>query len=171
MIKIDASKTEISQAKFSHELLLINLILVHIFLGVALMKFIDIKFAVNVPIVISLLIIAWTVFKTRKLQQNASYFVYLHWQKSLDNYRILVGAYIYYWLVVGGNALLSSDVPADSMSGNNPFDLIVLLAAIVPLFLTLLFLFAISSGLAFNAGNSEYSKEWDKTSKKINARI
>lgn len=162
MIKLEVSQAQIKHAKQAHELFTINLILVHIFLSVAIMKFLDIRYAINVPISVSLLLIVWTYFKVQTIKKTASYFVYLHWQIAFNWYKPLLGAYVFYWLMTGGNALLNLGKTVDSMDGTNPFDLIVLMIATVPLFLMVLFLFVVGSGLMFNATKAEVSEKWIK---------
>ena len=83
--------------------------------------------------------------------------LYLHWQLSLNRYRLLIGAYVFYFLI-NGLSLLFVD-GTHSMDGTNITDFILSLLSAVPLFFSVLISVVLGSGSMFNAGRGEISEK------------
>lgn len=84
----DIDEALIKPAKAAHELFMVNLgtlLLLGpmaIFLGIG-------RLGIVVPILVSLLFILYTYLKHRSLAQRGAWFVRMHWQLALRNYRLL----------------------------------------------------------------------------------
>ncbi|SFV83154.1 hypothetical protein MNB_SUP05-12-464 [hydrothermal vent metagenome] len=115
------------------------------------------NFAIATSIALSLCIIAYTFFRTKKAKQNDAYLVYLHWQLSLNRYKLLIGAYVFYFIVISLSLVITSDAPA-SMDGSSIIDSILSLLGVVPLFFAVLVSVVLGSGSMFNAGRGEIDK-------------
>ena len=59
-----------------------------------------------------LFIIIYTYFRTKKAKSNNPYLVYLHWQFSLNRYKVSIGAYVFCFLVTSLALIISTDVNA-----------------------------------------------------------
>jgi uncharacterized Tic20 family protein len=162
MQQITTDKNEIKQGKAAHELFTVNILLVHLFLSVAILKFGDANLAINVPIVVSLLIIIWTYFKNKNISKDASCFVKVNWQISLNRYKYLIISYILYAVIITIGYFVSLDAPA-SMDGTNIVYTIFTRLSVIPLFITVLVLAIAGSGSLFNSGKGEVpAKEVEK---------
>ena len=84
----DIDESLIKPAKAAHELFMVNLgslLLLGpmaVFLGIG-------RLGIVLPIIVSLLFILYTYLKTGRLAGNGPWFVQMHWQLALRNYRIL----------------------------------------------------------------------------------
>ncbi len=157
---INASIKERRDAKAAHELFTINTVIVHLFFTLGLIKLlnIDMNSAIYLSILISFTIIIYTYFRTKKAKSNDAYLVYLHWQLSLNRYKLLISAYVFYFLVTSLGLIISTDVPV-SMDGIRIIDSILSLLGIVPLFFCILLSVVLGSGSMFNAGRSEINQK------------
>ncbi len=87
----DIDEAQIKPAKAAHELFMVNLgalLLLGpmaVFLGIG-------RLGIVLPVLSSLGFILFTYFKSRRLEREGPWFVYVHWRQALYNYR---------WLVVG----------------------------------------------------------------------
>ncbi len=160
IITIDASAKERKSAKAAHELFTLNTIVVHIFLTLGLIKVFGtgMDVAISTSIILSLFIIAYTYMRTKKAKTQDVRLVYLHWQLSLNRYKLLIGAYIFYFLISVVGLLLGSDAPA-SMDGVSIVSSIMTLLGVVPLFFVVLVSVVLGSGSMFNAGRGEIDKK------------
>lgn len=113
--------------------------------------------AVPLSIGVSCLIIVFTFFRTKKAKTRDAQLIYLHWQLSLNRYRLLIGAYVFYFLI-NGLSLLFVD-GTQSMDGTNITDSILGLLSAVPLFFSVLVSVVLGSGSMFNAGRGEISEK------------
>jgi len=160
MITLETNPQIKRDAKTPHELFTINVIMVHLIFSLGLIKLLNISMATSiaVSILISLCIATYTYFRTKKAKQNDPYLVYLHWQLSLNRYKPLIIAYIFYFTVTSLTLVISSDAPA-SMDGSTILDSILILLGIVPLFFTVLISVVVGSGSMFNAGRGEIDEK------------
>jgi hypothetical protein len=84
----DIDEALIKPAKAAHELFMVNLgtlLLLGpmaIFLGIG-------RLGIVLPILVSLLFILYTYLKNRSLAKSGAWFVQMHWQLALRNYRFL----------------------------------------------------------------------------------
>ncbi|MDC9727042.1 MAG: hypothetical protein PSN35_04320 [Candidatus Thioglobus sp.] len=156
IIKIDATEQERKAAKAAHELFTINAILIHVIGGLGLIKLLNtsLDIAIGLTIVISAMLIIYTYFRTKKAKSNDPYLVYLHWQLSLNRYKILITAYIFYFLITS-LGLLIGDSGVSSMDGTSIIGSIMTLLGTVPLFFAVLVSAVLGSGSMFNAGRGE----------------
>lgn len=156
MTSIQASAQDRRSAKAPHELFTINTVIVHLFFSLAMIKLFSfsMSLAIGTSIAISLCIIAFTFFQTKKSKENDSHLVYLHWQLSLGRYKLLIGAYVFYFLVTSLSMVISVDAPV-SMDGSKIIDSILDLLGVVPLFFAVLVSVVLGSGSMFNAGRGE----------------
>ena len=156
---IEAGADERRSAKAPHELFTINAMIVHLFFSLGMVKLFNLSmnFAIATSIALSLCIIAYTFFRTKKAKQNDAYLVYLHWQLSLNRYKLLIGAYVFYFIVTSLSLVIASDAPA-SMDGSSIIDSILGLLGVVPLFFAVLVSVVLGSGSMFNAGRGEIDK-------------
>ncbi|SFV76018.1 hypothetical protein MNB_SUP05-13-25 [hydrothermal vent metagenome] len=156
---IEAGADERRSAKAPHELFTINAMIVHLFFSLGMVKLFNLSmsFAIATSIALSLCIIAYTFFRTKKAKQNDAYLVYLHWQLSLNRYKLLIGAYVFYFIVISLSLVITSDAPA-SMDGSSIIDSILSLLGVVPLFFAVLVSVVLGSGSMFNAGRGEIDK-------------
>jgi len=108
IIKIDATEQERKAAKAAHELFTINTILIHIIGTLGLIKLLNtsMNIAIGLTIVVSTGVIIYTYLRTKKAKKNDAYLVYLHWQMSLNRYKILVSAYVFYILITSLGLLI-----------------------------------------------------------------
>ncbi len=160
IITLEASAKERRAAKTPHELFTINTVVVHLFFTLGLIKLFNMgmNLAIGLSIALSFCIIAYTFFRTKKAKKDDPYLVYLHWQLSLNRYKLLIGAYIFYFLVNSLSLVLSTDAPA-SMDGSNIMDSILSLLGVVPLFFAVLISVVLGSGSMFNAGRGEVDEK------------
>ncbi|MDG2395360.1 hypothetical protein [Candidatus Thioglobus sp.] len=161
VIKIDATEQERKAAKAAHELFTINAILIHVIVSLGLIKILNTSMgvAVGITIVISAFIIIYTFLRTKKAKANDPYLVYLHWQLSLNRYKILISAYIFYFLVTS-LGLLIGDGGSTSMDGTSIAGSILTLLGTVPLFFAVLVSAVLGSGSMFNAGRGEVEQKF-----------
>ena len=155
MIILSKDKQEQKLAQTPHELFTINIIIVHILLPLGLVKFVGASY-LFLAIITSLLIIAFTYWKTQKIKTTSQYFVYLHWQYALNHYKpvlIVYGVSVVIFLL---GWFISSN------SQGNMQDIIkniFTLLSVIPLFFTVLTVFVIESGLMFSAGRGEVQQK------------
>jgi hypothetical protein len=161
IITLKTSEKERKAAKSAHELFTINVILVHIIGTLGLIKLLNTSMntAISLSIAISLGLIIYTYFRTQKAKKNDAYLVYLHWQMSLNRYRILIIAYVFYFLITS-LGLLFGDDGTHSMDGSSILDSILTLLGIVPLFFSVLVCAVLGSGSMFNAGRGEIEQNF-----------
>ena len=143
-------------AKIPHEVFTFNIIIVHIFFSVAIMKFANFNY-LFLPILLSLLIIIWTYFRTKKVKQTKSFFVYLHWQYSLNWYRPIIFVYTISIVIYILGMFIASNSEANMQEIINT---IFTLLSLVPLFFTILTAFVVESGMMFNAGRGEVPEKF-----------
>jgi len=143
IIKIDASSQERREAKAAHELFTINAILVH---------------AIGLTVLVSMAIILYTYFRTKKAKVDDVYLVYIHWQMSLNRYKILISAYVFYFLITSLGMVIG-DNNVSSMDGTSIIESILTLLGIVPLFFAVLISAVLGSGSMFNAGRGEVDQK------------
>ncbi len=160
IVTIDASAKERRDAKVAHELFTINMVVVHLFLTLGLIKLLNTNMssAIGLSILISFIIIIYTYFRTKKAKSNDQYLIYLHWQLSLNRYKLLIGAYIFYFLVTSLTLIISNDAPV-SMDSTRIIDSILNLLGVVPLFFCILISVVLGSGSMFNAGRGEVDQK------------
>lgn len=160
---IQASAQERRSAKAPHELFTINTVIVHLFFSLGMIKLFSLPMssAIGVSIVISLCIIVYTFFRTKKSKKNDPHLVYLHWKLSLGRYKLLIGAYVFYFIVTSLSMVVGTDAPA-SMDGSKIMDSILDLLGVVPLFFAVLVSVILGSGSMFNAGRGEIDKAFMK---------
>ncbi len=161
IIKIDATEQECKSAKVAHELFTINAILIHVIGGLGLIKLLNtsMDLAIGLTIAISAIIIAYTYLRTKKAKENDSYLVYLHWQLSLSRYKILISAYLFYFLITS-LGLVIGDSGMSSMDGTSITGSILTLLGTVPLFFAVLISAVLGSGSMFNAGRGEVEQKF-----------
>jgi hypothetical protein len=161
IIKIDATQQERKRAKAAHELFTINTILVHIIGTLGLIKLLNtsMNIAIGLTIIVSIGVIIYTYLHTQKIKKNDGYLVYLHWQMSLNRYKILITAYVFYALIIS-LGLWIGDNGISSMDGTSIIGSILTLLGIVPLFFAVLILTVLGSGSMFNAGRGEVEQKF-----------
>ncbi|RUM78908.1 MAG: hypothetical protein DSZ16_09440, partial [Candidatus Thioglobus sp.] len=76
------------------------------------------------------------------------------WKLSLDRYKLVIGAYVFYFIATSLSFFIDTDAPA-SMDGTSIVDSILSLLGIVPLFFVILVSMVLGSGSMFNAGRGE----------------
>ncbi len=160
LIKIDASSQERREAKAAHELFTINAILVHVIGSLGLIKLLNtsLNIAIGLTVVVSMAIILYTYFRTKKAKVDDVYLVYIHWQMSLNRYKILISAYIFYFLITSLGVVIG-DNNVSSMDGTSIIESILTLLGIVPLFFAVLISAVLGSGSMFNAGRGEVDQK------------
>jgi hypothetical protein len=154
MQQITTDSNDIKKGKIPHEIFTVNILLVHLFLSVAILKFGNAHLALNIPIVISLIIIIWSYFQNQKVAKTDSCFVKIHWQLSINRYKYLIISYIVYAIILGIGTIISSGAPA-SMDGTNIMYTVFHRLSVIPLFLTVLVLAIVGSGSLFNVSKGE----------------
>ncbi len=161
IITIDATEQERKAAKSAHELFTINAILVHVIGALGLIKLLNtsLDIAISLTIAISAIIITYTYLRTKKAKQNDPYLVYLHWQLSLNRYKILISAYVFYFLITMLGMLIG-DGGMSSMDGTSITSSIMTLLGIVPLFFSVLVSAVLGSGSMYNAGRGEVDQKF-----------
>jgi len=158
---ISEDKSEQKLAKIPHEIFTVNAALLHLFLPAAMLKLGEPRFAISAPIVISIFIIIWTYFRTKKSIKNDSLLVQIHWQISLNRYKFLIGAYIFYFLVNVVSLLFFADAPK-GMDGQSVIENVFLILGVVPLFAMVFLSVLLGSGSMFNARRGEVPESWLK---------
>ena len=151
---ISQDKNEQKLAKIPHEIFTINAALIHLFLATAMLKFGDPKFAINLPIMISVCIIIWTYFRNKKAQKYDCDLVKIHWQISLKRYKSLIFVYIFYFLI-NYIVILAIGDTATGINGDNLMQNVFLILSVVPLFVVVFLSVLLGSGSMFNAGRGE----------------
>jgi len=160
IIKIDASSQERREAKAAHELFTINAILVHVIGSLGLIKLLNtsLNIAIGLTVLVSMAIILYTYFRTKKAKVDDVYLVYIHWQMSLNRYKILISAYVFYFLITSLGMVIG-DNNVSSMDGTSIIESILTLLGIVPLFFAVLISAVLGSGSMFNAGRGEVDQK------------
>ncbi|MDC0390718.1 hypothetical protein OAM64_03935 [Candidatus Thioglobus sp.] len=161
IIKIDATEQNRKRAKAAHELFTINTILIHIIGTLGLIKLLNtsMNVAIGLTIVVSMGIIFYTYLRTKKAKKSDAYLVYLHWQMSLNRYKILIIAYVFYILIIS-LGLIIGDNGVSSMDGSSITGSILTLLGTVPLFFAVLVSAVLGSGSMFNAGRGEVEQKF-----------
>lgn len=161
IIKIDATEQERKAAKAAHELFTVNTILVHVIGTLGLIKLLNtsMNIAIGLTIVISMGIIFYTYLRTKKIKKDGAYLVYLHWQMSLNRYKILITAYVFY-ILISALGLVIGDGGVSSMDGTSIVSSILTLLGTVPLFFAVLVSAVLGSGSMFNAGRGEVEQKF-----------
>ncbi len=161
IIKIDATEQERKAAKAAHELFTVNTILVHVIGTLGLIKLLNtsMNIAIGLTIVVSMGIIFYTYLRTKKTKKDGAYLVYLHWQMSLNRYKILITAYVFY-ILVNALGLVIGDGGVSSMDGTSIVGSILTLLGTVPLFFAVLVSAVLGSGSMFNAGRGEVEQKF-----------
>ena len=161
IIKIDATEQDRKRAKAAHELFTINTILIHIIGTLGLIKLLNtsMNVAIGITIVASMGIIFYTYLRTKKAKKKDAYLVYLHWQMSLNRYKILIIAYVFYILITS-LGLTIGDNGVSSMDGTSITGSIFTLLGTVPLFFAVLVSAVLGSGSMFNAGRGEVEQQF-----------
>jgi hypothetical protein len=161
IIKIDATEQNRKSAKAAHELFTINTILIHIIGTLSLIKLLNtsMNVAIGLTIVVSMGIIFYTYLRTKKAKKSDAYLVYLHWQMSLNRYKILIIAYVFYILIIS-LGLIIGDNGVSSMDGSSITGSILTLLGTVPLFFAVLVSAVLGSGSMFNAGRGEVEQKF-----------
>jgi len=156
---IEADAEQRRCAKAPHELFTINAMIVHLFFSLGMVKLFNLSmnFAIATSIALSLCIVAYTFYRTKKSKKKDVYLIYLHWQLSLNRYKLLIGAYVFYFIVTSLSLVIEDDAPA-SMDGSSIIDSILSLLGVVPLFFAVLISVVLGSGSLFNAGRGEIDK-------------
>ena len=146
---IKSSVEDRKSAKAPHELFIINMVVVHLFFSLGMIKLLGFSMdgAIASVIALSLYIIVYTFFQTKRAKENAPHLVYLHWKLSLDRYKLIVGTYVFYFLVTLLLFFIDIDAPLN-MGG----------ISIVPLFFAVLASITLGFGSVFNAGRGEIDK-------------
>jgi hypothetical protein len=160
IIKIDASSQERREAKAAHELFTINAILVNVIGSLGLIKLLNtsLNIAIGLTVMVSMAIILYTYFRTKKAKVDDVYLVYIHWQMSLNRYKILISAYVFYFLITSLGMVIG-DNNVSSMDGTSIIESILTLLGIVPLFFAVLISAVLGSGSMFNAGRGEVDQK------------
>jgi len=163
MITIEASAQERRQAKAPHELFTVNVMVIHLFFTLGLIKLlsVDMNLAVMSTIALSCLIIIYTFFRTKKAKENDPYLVYIHWQLSLNRYKMMIVAYVIYFIGLAVGSVLSTGANV-GMDGTSIVEAITMRLSIIPLFVVILVGSVIGSGSMFNAGRSEIDEKMTK---------
>jgi len=163
MITIEASAQERRQAKAPHELFTVNVMVIHLFFTLGLIKLlsVDMNLAVMSTIALSCLIIIYTFFRTKKAKQNDPYLVYIHWQLSLNRYKMMIVAYVIYFIGLAVGSVLSTGANV-GMDGTSIVEAITMRLSIIPLFVVILVGSVIGSGSMFNAGRGEIDEKMTK---------
>jgi hypothetical protein len=161
VIEIDSTQQDRKDAKLAHELFTINVILIHLFGTLSFIKLFNISMAISIgmTIFISMSIVIYTYLRTKKAKQNDSYLVYLHWQLSLNRYKILITAYGFYLIIIS-LGLFIDDGNVTSMDGSSITHSLLTLLGTVPLFFAVLITAVLGSGSMFNAGRGEIDKSF-----------
>jgi hypothetical protein len=107
---------------------------------------------------VSMAIILYTYFRTKKAKVDDVYLVYIHWQMSLNRYKILISAYVFYFLITSLGMVIG-DNNVSSMDGTSIIESILTLLGIVPLFFAVLISAVLGSGSMFNAGRGEVDQK------------
>jgi hypothetical protein len=146
---IKSSVEDRKSAKAPHELFIINMVVVHLFFSLGMIKLLGFSMdgAIASAIALSLYIIVYTFFQTKRAKENAPHLVYLHWKLSLDRYKLIVGSYVFYFLVTLLLFFIDIDAPFN-MGG----------VSIVPLFFAVLVSITLGFSSVFNAGRGEIDK-------------
>ncbi|SFV60128.1 hypothetical protein MNB_SUP05-5-806 [hydrothermal vent metagenome] len=116
------------------------------------MKLGGIGYALIIPILISLTIIAFTYFKTKQVKLNKPYFVYLHWQQSVNWYRPILIVYGISILIFLLGIFISNNSQENMQAIVSK---VFILLSLIPLFFTVLTAFVVESGYLFSAGRGE----------------
>lgn len=160
MITITTDPSECKNAKTPHELFTINAVIVHLFFSLGLIKLFTFEMttSIMVCILISLCILTYTFFRTKKAKYQDTYLVYLNWQLSLNRYKPLIGAYIFYFAITSLALLIPTNTPV-GMDGTTILGSILNLLGIVPMFFVVLISVVLGSGSLFNASRGEVDEK------------
>jgi uncharacterized Tic20 family protein len=152
---LSTNRKEQKLAQIPHELFTFNIIVVHILFPAGLMKLGEVQY-LGFSLLFSLLIIAFTYWKTKKIKATDSYFIYLHWQYALNWYKPVLIIYGVSIVI----ALLGMFIASNSQgSMQSIIKSIFTLLSLVPLFFTILSAFVVESGLMFSAGRGEVQQK------------
>lgn len=155
LVKLTEDINQIKSAQIPHELFTVNTVIVNLFLSLGMIKLFDLSMylSISISIALSLCIIAYTYHQTNNAKKHNAGLVYLHWQLSLNRYKSLVIAYVFYFIISSIPLLIPPSTA--TMDGTSIAGSIFTLLAIVPLFFTILVVVILGSGSLFNAGRGE----------------
>ena len=143
----------IRQAKTPHELTMVNLLLVNLLLGAAGVVLNIGVLGFLLPMLPSLLVIAFTVWRARVHQHRGPWFAAAHWRLALRRYRLLLVAYGVSLALVGLGWLLAQG-NADPKLQDIMFTAF-LRVAVVPMLLAVMVTAVLESGSIYQAGRGE----------------
>lgn len=93
MIKTTINLITIKRAKSPHNIFLLNLALIHLLISPATLA-LDIGVSgLLVPLILSLLVMLYSLIKSRNLDENDHWFIHAHWKLALNRYRLLLISY------------------------------------------------------------------------------
>jgi hypothetical protein len=151
------------RARTPHELAMVNLLLINLFMLVALLAgsflqrgsaLADYKYwGVLIPLVISFAIIAFTFVKAGKTAAGDLWFVAAHWRIATGRYKILLIAYAVGTALIGLGWLLAHGQKDPRME--ELMFIALLRVAIAPILLSLMALIMLESGSLGQAGRGE----------------
>jgi hypothetical protein len=151
------------RAKSAHELAIVNLLLINLFVMIALLAgsfaqpgsaLSDYKLAgVLVPLAISLAIIGFSFAKASRASAADSWFVTAHWRLATGRYKILLIAYAVGAGLIGLGGLLSQSQPDPRMAGM--MFIALQRVAIAPILICVMVLIMLESGSLYQARRGE----------------
>ncbi len=143
------------EAKKAHEWFMGNIALVNIVLPVLLLKFGDPHLALGVPMLISGIWMGLTYLRVQLAWKKDPWFVAIHWQQSLERYKLLIIGYLIALLVTFIKFVVAPS--SEGMMQANPFEVILTFFSIIPAFFLVLTAFVLESGAMFDVSKSAIS--------------
>lgn len=92
-MKFDVERSVLNQAKYPHNLFMMNLALFHL-LMTPMVIVLDVGLlGVLLPLTLSLLVILFTYVKSNRISKDSNLYLFLHWKLALRRYQYLLLSY------------------------------------------------------------------------------
>jgi len=150
------------RAKTPHELSMLNLMFFHLLLGAGTVVLVLTKAEIMqtignwgfvLPLVASLIVIAFIHLRAQRAVDHEPWFVAAHWRLAMKRSRLLLIAYTVTGVIIAGGFMIASGMDKKSMQ-----DIVVTIATrlgAVPTLLMVMVSFVLESGSIYQAGRGE----------------
>lgn len=92
-MKFDVEKSMLNQAKYPHNLFMLNLALFHLLMTPAVIALNVGLWGILLPLMLSLSVMLFTRVRSNRIDRDSRVFVFLHWKLALLRYRYLLVSY------------------------------------------------------------------------------
>lgn len=152
-MKLDLDTDICNRAKNPHNLFMLNLALFHLLMTPATIALNLGEAGMLIPLVLSLLVISFTWWRSRQSDRFAHWFIQAHWQLAMKRYRLLLISYAVTAVLLLLSWLISLSV-SDAHMGNI-LQTVFIRIAIMPILVIVMINFFLESSAIGQASSGE----------------